>query len=192
MLVAALVAALAWQSAPAIRDRLLPRRPEPRVVAARGELADDERATIALFEAARPSVVYISTAERSSTRGPATSSTCRAAPAPASSGTTRGHIVTNYHVIAGAPRPRCVLADGEAYPAALVGRDPRHDLAVLQIPAGADPPPLAIGSSADLQVGQKVFAIGNPVRARLDADDRRRSRRSAASLPGDAARRSAA
>src|SRR5690606_27035122 len=55
------------------------------------------------------------------------------------------------------------LADGASLPAQLVGADPRNDLAVLRIgPEGEAPPPLAVGASGDLQVGQKVFAIGNP------------------------------
>ncbi|GIX19129.1 MAG: hypothetical protein KatS3mg120_0805 [Erythrobacter sp.] len=55
------------------------------------------------------------------------------------------------------------LADGRDYKAALVGASPAHDIAVLKI--GIDfrrPPPVPIGTSADLKIGQKVFAIGNP------------------------------
>src|SRR5690606_1506580 len=75
----------------------------------------------------------------------------------------RGHVVTNYHVIAGATGARVRLADQRELPARLVGASPAHDLAVLQIevadkPVGA----LPVGSSSDLKVGQSVFAIGNP------------------------------
>lgn len=76
---------------------------------------------------------------------------------------TEGHVVTNYHVIEDADELLVTLADGEVYTAQVVGSDPTNDLAVLHIDVGdALPPPLAIGSSADLRVGQFVLAIGNP------------------------------
>ncbi|MGN2393244.1 S1C family serine protease, partial [Pelomicrobium sp. G1] len=75
----------------------------------------------------------------------------------------RGHVVTNYHVIAGASEARVQLSDGRGYGAALVGASPAHDLAVLRIGVSVNrPPPVLIGTSHDLKVGQKVFAIGNP------------------------------
>ena len=53
--------------------------------------------------------------------------------------------------------------DGRSYRATLIGASPAHDLAVLRIKVPFDrPPPVPLGSSADLRVGQKVFAIGNP------------------------------
>jgi S1-C subfamily serine protease len=75
----------------------------------------------------------------------------------------RGHVVTNLHVIAGAAEASVRLNDGRDYPAGLVGASPAHDLAVLQIRVPFNlPPPVPIGTSSDLKVGQKVFAIGNP------------------------------
>ncbi|MBL8485304.1 MAG: trypsin-like peptidase domain-containing protein, partial [Rhodocyclaceae bacterium] len=75
----------------------------------------------------------------------------------------QGHVVTNYHVIAGASEARIRLADGRDYAASLAGASPDHDLAVLRIKVPVNPPPpVPIGSSADLKVGQKVYAIGNP------------------------------
>ncbi len=75
----------------------------------------------------------------------------------------RGHVVTNYHVVAGASEARVRLADGRDYKAALVGASRSHDLAVLLIGVGFKPPaPVPLGTSVDLKVGQKVFAIGNP------------------------------
>nr|WP_242839769.1 trypsin-like peptidase domain-containing protein [Syntrophorhabdus aromaticivorans] len=74
-----------------------------------------------------------------------------------------GHVVTNYHVIEDASEALVKLSDGRDYKAALVGASPAHDLAVLKI--GVDfkrPPPIPLGTSHDLKVGQKVFAIGNP------------------------------
>jgi protease Do-like 1, chloroplastic len=75
----------------------------------------------------------------------------------------QGHIVTNFHVIYGADAIKVTLADRSEYQAKLVGADPDHDLAVLQIQAPEIVlEPLAIGTSHDLKVGQKVLAIGNP------------------------------
>ncbi len=76
---------------------------------------------------------------------------------------TRGHILTNNHVIQDARKLEVTLADGSKWPAKLVGTDPDNDLAVIQISAPADRlKPLAMGDSKKLQVGQKVLAIGNP------------------------------
>ena len=73
-----------------------------------------------------------------------------------------GHIVTNYHVVQGAASAKVTLGETE-YDADTVGVAPDQDLAVLEIRAArANLAPIAIGTSADLQVGQKVFAIGNP------------------------------
>ncbi|MGR52657.1 2-alkenal reductase, partial [Escherichia coli] len=74
-----------------------------------------------------------------------------------------GHVVTNFHVIQGASSATVKLADGRDYQAALVGASPAHDIAVLKIGVGFKrPPAVPVGTSADLKVGQKVFAIGNP------------------------------
>ncbi len=74
-----------------------------------------------------------------------------------------GHVVTNFHVIQGASEATVRLADGRDYKAGLVGVSPAHDIAVLRIGVGFEgPPPVPVGTSADLKVGQKVFAIGNP------------------------------
>lgn len=160
---AALLVAAVWQGVPLIGRALGPPAGVPQVVVARGDLAADEQATIALFEAARSSVVSITTAGRAV--DPWTRST-HEVPQGSGSGFVwddRGHVVTNNHVIAGAVGATVRLADGSAHPARLVGAAPAHDLAVLRIDAGAARPlPLAVGASADLRVGQSVFAIGNP------------------------------
>jgi S1-C subfamily serine protease len=66
-------------------------------------------------------------------------------------------------VIAEASEANVRLNDGRSYRAVMVGSSPDHDLAVLRIRVPFDrPPPVPIGSSSDLKVGQKVFAIGNP------------------------------
>jgi S1-C subfamily serine protease len=74
-----------------------------------------------------------------------------------------GHIVTNFHVIQGANGARVTLADQSTYDATLVGYFADRDLAVLKINAPKEKlPPLAVGTSRDLLVGQRVYAIGNP------------------------------
>jgi Do/DeqQ family serine protease len=75
---------------------------------------------------------------------------------------TRGRIVTNHHVIANADEIRVQLADGRAAVARIVGRDPDTDLAVLKIDL-AKLPVMPLGRSDQLQVGDQVLAIGNPV-----------------------------
>lgn len=75
----------------------------------------------------------------------------------------QGHILTNYHVIEGAQQIRVTLANGQSYDAGLVGQDPSNDIAVLKIEAPQkDLHPITWGDSANLKVGQKVYAIGNP------------------------------
>jgi S1-C subfamily serine protease len=74
-----------------------------------------------------------------------------------------GHIVTNDHVIADADSLIVTLADKSTHPAKVIGDDPSNDLAVIQIDVPKDKlKPIRLGNSNDLQVGQKVLAIGNP------------------------------
>jgi S1-C subfamily serine protease len=72
-----------------------------------------------------------------------------------------GHILTNYHVIAEAREVKVTLHNRKSYKATVVGTDSAHDLAVIQIKA-PDLIPAVLGDSRNLQVGQKVYAIGNP------------------------------
>jgi len=72
-----------------------------------------------------------------------------------------GHVLTNYHVIADARQIEVTLHNRKKYRATIVGTDPTHDLAVVQIKA-PDLTPMTLGDSRSLQVGQKVYAIGNP------------------------------
>jgi S1-C subfamily serine protease len=72
-----------------------------------------------------------------------------------------GHILTNYHVIANARDVKVTLHNRKSYNATVIGTDPPHDLAVIQIKA-PDLVPAVLGESKNLQVGQKVYAIGNP------------------------------
>ena len=72
-----------------------------------------------------------------------------------------GHILTNYHVVANARQLEVTLYNRRKYKAAVIGADPAHDLAVIQI-TGRDLQPVVLGDSKRLEVGQKVYAIGNP------------------------------
>jgi S1-C subfamily serine protease len=73
----------------------------------------------------------------------------------------QGHILTNYHVIANARNIEVQTHDKHRYTAQVIGRDKFHDLALLQINA-PNLVPAVLASSKDLQVGQQVYAIGNP------------------------------
>jgi len=136
---------------------------EPRAVTARGELAASEKTNIEIFREASPSVVFItSLADRMNiwTRD------ITRIPRGTGSGfvwDANGHIVTNYHVIQEASAVHVRLNDQRAYKVAFVGASPDHDIAVLRMPIVGDmPAPLPIGTSHDLQVGQAMYAIGNP------------------------------
>lgn len=72
-----------------------------------------------------------------------------------------GHILTNYHVVENAQRLEVTLHNRKKYRATVVGTDRSHDLAIIQIKA-PDLTPMTLGESKNLQVGQKVYAIGNP------------------------------
>ncbi|MEG3638705.1 S1C family serine protease [Magnetococcus sp. PR-3] len=148
---------------PMLERFLISFQAEPRAVTARGTLADDERNTIDIFKAAKPSVVYITTLKH--VRDYWTRNILKT-PQGTGSGfvwDNQGHIVTNWHVVKKATEAIVRLSDQSSFNAVLVGASPEHDLAVLRIDAGAGMvPPLPIGESHNLQVGQKVFAIGNP------------------------------
>ncbi|HXH24156.1 MAG TPA: trypsin-like peptidase domain-containing protein [Vicinamibacterales bacterium] len=158
---ALLTAASVW-TAPALSQRAASTAAAPRPVVSRPPLGADERATIELFERARESVVYITTQTR--VIDPWTRNIF-SIPRGTGSGflwDERGHIVTNYHVVSGASGARIRMSDGRDVSASLVGVSAAHDLAVLRVAVNNPPRPLPIGTSHDLQVGQKTFAIGNP------------------------------
>jgi len=76
---------------------------------------------------------------------------------------TKGHILTNYHVVANAQKLEVTLADGSKWPAKLIGSDPDNDLAVIRIDAPKEKlKVIQMGDSKGLRIGQKVLAIGNP------------------------------
>ncbi len=134
----------------------------PRAVEPRGSLADWEKTTIEIFNRTSPSVVHV--AGRAGMSGFSFSDEEQGAQA----GTgfiwdDAGHVVTNAHVVQGARRIAVRLANGEVARADIRGLAPNYDLAVLRLSGLRSlPPPIPIGTSADLQVGQAAFAIGNP------------------------------
>ena len=76
---------------------------------------------------------------------------------------TKGHILTNHHVVANAQKLEVTLADGSKWPAKLIGSDPDNDLAVIKIDAPKEKlRVIPMGDSKNLRIGQKVLAIGNP------------------------------
>jgi S1-C subfamily serine protease len=75
--------------------------------------------------------------------------------------TKDGRILTNYNVIANPQKVEVTLSDKHKYPAKIILQDPAHDLALLQINAN-NLTPAVLSESRDLQVGQNVYAIGNP------------------------------
>lgn len=139
----------------------------PRPIEPSGPFHDDESATIQLFRTAAPSVVFITTVEIGRTQ---LNMDVHEIPRGAGSGfiwSEQGYIVTNYHVIETALEKRAVLKvtlnDGSTHTAKVVGAAPDQDLAVVKIePNGFTLSPLPVGTSSNLQVGQKVYAIGNP------------------------------
>jgi S1-C subfamily serine protease len=135
----------------------------PRLVEARGDLASDEKGTIDLFRAASPSVVNVTNlAEQRDFFN------LNVQQIPRGTGTgfvwdRDGHIVTNFHVVRGGDAVRVVFADGSSYISHAIWAFPDKDLAVVRIRAPqAKLTPIPLGTSADLQVGQKALAIGNP------------------------------
>jgi S1-C subfamily serine protease len=163
MLVAVLAILLAIIASQPYVERLLFSASTPRAVEPRGQLSDSERSTIAVFRHAAPSVVQV-VGRPAATTGSAVTE----GEGGLQSGTgfvwdAAGHVVTNNHVVEQAGTMAVRLASGEVARADLVGRAPNYDLAVIRIAVVRQlPPPLAIGTSADLQVGQAAFAIGNP------------------------------
>ena len=129
----------------------------------KSDLTKSERETIDLFEAAAPSVAFITT---SNLRRDYWTRDVTEIPRGTGSGFVwdkQGHIITNYHVIQGADRAQVTLADQSSWPAELIGAAPEKDLAVLRIEIPEDRlSPIPVGTSDDLLVGQSVLAIGNP------------------------------
>jgi len=136
---------------------------QPRPVTQPSDLNRDEVSTIEIFRKTAPSVCYITNIEQ---RRLLFRLNELMIPQGSGSGFVYdgdGHIVTNYHVIHGADAIEVTLGDGSQWPARVVGFERDKDLAVLKIDAKPSQlKPITLGTSNDLQVGQKVLAIGNP------------------------------
>lgn len=157
----ALLLATLWVAEPYARAWLFAAG-EPRSISPRGELADVERNAAEVFAARAPAVALIVTA------GSVRDAFGRLG-ATSGSGSgfvwdEAGHIVTNNHVVAGAQEIRVRLEVDRTIPATIVGTAPDYDLAVLRPlgPLPQDGQPIPLASSAELLVGQTVYAIGNP------------------------------
>ena len=145
------------------------------------ELMAEERNTVELFERCSRSVVHITTTVQVQRGG--FSMDILDIPQGSGSGFVwdkQGHLVTNFHVIKDAQRAKVTMSDGKTYDAKLVGYEADKDLAVLKLVNGGDGradalgadafseawklslSPIAVGTTQNLRVGQKVFAIGNP------------------------------
>jgi S1-C subfamily serine protease len=152
-----------WLFVPSVREPFAESASKPREITPRDAIWSEEQATIQLFEKSKGSVVYISTRKQVMdvwTRNVFT------VPEGTGSGfiwDDQDHVVTNRHVIESASEAWVRLSDGRDYQASLVGESADHDLAVLRINVPTNrPKPLPLGTSHDLKVGQRVFAIGNP------------------------------
>ncbi len=133
----------------------------PRAVTPRGRLEAVERTAIDVFRLASPAVVHVYA--RASAPVMARNGEFALQTGSGVVWDTAGDIVTNHHVVAGGTAFGVRLTGGELVPARLVGVAPAYDLAVLRLERHRAPlRPLPIGSSMGLQVGQSVFAIGNP------------------------------
>jgi S1-C subfamily serine protease len=147
-----------WQERP-----LLDAQAQPRPVVPRGDLAADEASTVELFRENSPAVVYITTAKIGFDRRYFDERLLSQGTGSGFIWNDEGYVVTNDHVLADSNYAQVTLFDQSIWKAEVVGRASGKDLAVLKI----DAPPdrlhaILCGRSDDLQVGQKVFAIGNP------------------------------
>ncbi|NVB37096.1 trypsin-like peptidase domain-containing protein [Pseudenhygromyxa sp. WMMC2535] len=132
-----------------------------------GAAIEDERNSISVFEAAAPATVFITQSQLVRNRF-----TLRVDQIPAGTGSgfiwdARGHIVTNFHVVAGGDSFSVTLFDDRTVPARFVGGDPKRDIAVLALELDADAaaeltPVARPAKGQPLIVGQKTLAIGNP------------------------------
>jgi 2-alkenal reductase len=162
LLIIVLLGAVGFYFAQPYIDRMLFSAGTPRSVAPRGSLADIERTSIDLFERVSPSVVQVvARAGKLDAMQPEPDGQDQSGTGFIWDGA--GHIVTNDHVVHGTDQVAVRLSTGRVLRARIVGTAPNYDLAVLRVDDTRGlPPPVAIGNSDELKVGQLVFAIGNP------------------------------
>jgi S1-C subfamily serine protease len=153
------VARQSWVGSASLNDPRAVSRP----VTPRGEFSQGEKSTIALFRQASRSVVHITAI---SVQRDLFTLNLYQIPEGTGSGfiwDNSGNVITNFHVIQNADAAQVTLSDQSSWKARRVGVAPDKDLAVLRIDAPANRlQPIVVGTSKDLQVGQSVFAIGNP------------------------------
>ncbi|KAJ9518479.1 hypothetical protein QJQ45_018471 [Haematococcus lacustris] len=141
----------------------------PSIEALIAELDPEEQRTVRLFQDNARSVVNVST---TASYGPLFSPFFAQQQVPRGVGSgfiwdTAGHVVTNAHVIAGSKEVTVTLSDGTVAKAQVVGGDREKDIAVLKLQDLSQEQmsslrPVQLGSSSNLLVGQRVFAVGNP------------------------------
>jgi S1-C subfamily serine protease len=150
---------------PAVDERGFPPASEPRrsgepLFNAEG-LSPEEAIGVAVYDHANKSVVNVTTKSTNtvmivvdvSSEGSGSGSVLD----------KEGHILTNYHVIEDAQKIDVMLFDGNSYEGHPVGADPINDIAVIKVDAPRDALfPIRLGDSAEMKVGMRVFAIGNP------------------------------
>jgi len=134
-----------------------------RAVEQRKPLSDAERVNIEIFERVSSSVVQVVGQSGGNALNEETEGASGTASGTGFVWDDAGHVVTNNHVVENASGVAIRLASGEAVRAEIIGTAPNYDLAVLHIGRVRQlPPPIALGSSSDLKVGQFAFAVGNP------------------------------
>jgi len=142
-------------------DQALFAAKEPRAIEARGDLAEIERLNVEIFQRASPSVVQIAGRAGGNATRFGTQQEVKSG-----SGFVwdrAGNVVTNNHVVENTQNLQVRLASGQVTQASVLGTAPNYDLGVIRLQSvGTLPPPLAVGTSADLKVGQFAYAIGNP------------------------------
>ena len=158
--------AAACRPAPASHDAALPlaATPEPAIAPlSPNARTEDERNTITIFRELAPSTVFVT-----QSRVVLDYSAGVAEEVPTGSGSgfvwdTAGHVVTNFHVVDGARSLTVTFQNQKTVPATVVGVDPNKDVAVIKVDV---PPailkPVRVAAHEQLEVGQKVIAIGNP------------------------------
>jgi S1-C subfamily serine protease len=138
---------------------------ESREVTPKGEYDPEEREAVTLFKNSKESVVNVDTVVVRRGFG-RKDELLQAGTGSGFLWDDAGHVVTNFHVIQDAIRNRLtlrvVLADRSEWKVTIVGVAPEYDLAVLKISDQAPLKKIKVGSSKDLEVGQKCYAIGNP------------------------------
>jgi len=144
-----------------------------REATARAPLDTEEREAVDLFKKLKPSVVNVDIMQRQRIGWQDQIAERQTGAGSGFIWDDDGRVVTNYHVVAELYKipnvlVRVTLPDRTTWDAVVIGASPEHDLAVLQFAAHQRPPAeriqkVELGSSGDLEVGQKVYAIGNPL-----------------------------